>query len=101
MLGATDILFFLKYLKSGKFGKLNKTVQFPEVLNMANYMSSGSIDSTVYCLYAVVVHLDIMNSAFSGHYVCYVKNPNGKWYKTDDSKVRILCHFTDRIKGKM
>lgn len=46
--------------------------------------------SPIYRLYAVVVHLDIMNAAFSGHYVCYVKNPQGKWFKMDDSKVSSL-----------
>lgn len=51
-------------------------------------MSNGSPDkSPLYCLYAVIVHVDIMNAAFSGHYVCYVKNTQGKWYKVDDSMV--------------
>lgn len=35
----------------------------------------------------MVVHLDIMNAAFSGHYVCYVKNVQNKWFKIDDSTV--------------
>lgn len=62
---------------------------------MANYMSSGSHDeSPVYCLYAVVVHEGDMNVAFSGHYVCYVKNTLGNWYKIDDSTVHFIqVHF--------
>ena len=59
---------------------------------MSNYMCSGSCDKTpVYCLYAVIVHVDIMNAAFSGHYVCYVKNTQNKWYKIDDSMVCSLA----------
>lgn len=57
---------------------------------MARYMSATDDKSPVYQLYAVVVHLDVMNSSFSGHYVCYVKDTQGKWYKTDDTKV---CFF--------
>lgn len=74
-------------LQSGKFGKLNKSIRFPEVLNLAPFMSENSDRSPVYRLYGVVVHLDVMNAAFSGHYVCYVKNIQNKWFKIDDSTV--------------
>lgn len=43
-----------------------------------------------YQLYAVVVHVDMLNASFFGHYICYVKNSLGSWYKIDDSKVRDL-----------
>lgn len=78
----------LKRFQSGKFGKINKTVRFPEYLNLAPYMRGTDDKSPVYRLYAVVVHLDIMNASFSGHYVSYVKDTQGKWYKIDDSKVK-------------
>lgn len=77
----------LKRFQFGNFGKLNKAVRFPEFLNLAPYMSGTDDKSPVYRLYAVVVHLDIMNAAFSGHYVCYVSSQK-KWYKIDDSKVK-------------
>lgn len=80
-------------LQSGKFGKLNKTIKFPEFLNLAPYMSGTSDKSPVYQLYGVVVHLDVMNAAFSGHYVCYVRNFQNKWYKVDDSSVCLLRIF--------
>ncbi|CAA7400929.1 unnamed protein product [Spirodela intermedia] len=92
VLEAPNILTIaLKRFQSGKFGKLNKAVVFPEHLNLADYMTSSSRNrdkSPVYQLYAVVAHLDIMNAAFSGHYVCYVRNASGKWYKIDDSTVK-------------
>uniref|UniRef100_J3MTU8 ubiquitinyl hydrolase 1 n=1 Tax=Oryza brachyantha TaxID=4533 RepID=J3MTU8_ORYBR len=79
----------LKRYQSGKFGKINKAIRFPETLNLKRYMSAKADDtSPVYSLYAVVVHHDVMNAAFSGHYVCYVKDTQGKWYKTDDSQVK-------------
>ncbi|KNA14642.1 hypothetical protein SOVF_105480 [Spinacia oleracea] len=47
----------------------------------------GSDKSPIYRFYGVVVHLDIMNASFSGHYVSYARNARNKWYKTDDSMV--------------
>jgi ubiquitin carboxyl-terminal hydrolase 36/42 len=76
----------LKRFQAGKFGKLNKLIRFPETLDLAPYVSGGSEKSHDYKLYGVIVHLDVMNAAFSGHYVCYIRNQN-KWYKADDSTV--------------
>ncbi|BAT08510.1 Os09g0464400 [Oryza sativa Japonica Group] len=78
----------LKRYQSGNFGKINKAVRFTEYLNLSNYMSTADDISPVYQLYAVVVHHDVMNAAFSGHYVCYVKDTQGKWHKMDDSQVK-------------
>ncbi|RZS26530.1 hypothetical protein BHM03_00059909 [Ensete ventricosum] len=78
-----SLLFFLQ---SGTFGKLNKPVRFHEYLDLAPYMS-GDDKSPVYRLYAAIVHIDVKNASFSGHYVCYVKDTHGKWYKINDSKV--------------
>lgn len=78
----------LKRFQSGKFGKLNKRVTFPKTLDMSPYMSGTNDDSPLYGLYAVVVHVDLLNASFFGHYICYVKDSNGVWYKIDDSKVK-------------
>ncbi|GKB34813.1 ubiquitin carboxyl-terminal hydrolase 17-like protein, partial [Tanacetum coccineum] len=89
LLEAPNVLTIaLKRFQSGKFGKLNKSIHFPEILDMAPYMSGTTDMSPVYRLYGVVVHLDRMNAAFSGHYVSYVKNIENRWFKTDDSKVK-------------
>lgn len=74
-------------LQADKFGKLNKRINFPEILNMAPYMSGTSDKSPIYQLYGVVVHLDVMNATFTGHYVSYIKNNQGRWFKADDSTV--------------
>ncbi|XP_062193160.1 ubiquitin carboxyl-terminal hydrolase 17-like [Phragmites australis] len=78
----------LKRYQSGKFGKINKVVRFKEYLNLSNYMSATDDYAPMYKLYAVVVHHDVMNADISGHYVCYVKDPQGKWHEMDDSKVK-------------
>ncbi|CAK9163609.1 unnamed protein product [Ilex paraguariensis] len=80
----------LKRFQLGKFGKLNKSIRFPEILDLAPCMSGTSDKSPVFRLYGVVVHLDVMNAAFSGHYVCYVKNIQNKWFKIDDSRVKAV-----------
>lgn len=85
-------------LQSGNFEKLSKSVRFPEVLNIAPYMSSRTSGRPpLYSLYAVVVHLDIMNAAFSGHYVCYVKSIHGKWFKIDDTSVRLTLNLLTNV----
>lgn len=78
----------LKRFQSGKFGKLNKRVTFPEILDMSPYMSEDGDKPPHYELYAVVVHVDMLNASFFGHYICYVKDLEGSWYKIDDSKVK-------------
>ncbi|KAL6225095.1 hypothetical protein ACLB2K_003947 [Fragaria x ananassa] len=88
ILEAPNILtIVLKRFQSRNFEKLDKSVRFPEVLNLSPYMDRTSDKSPLYNLYAVVVHLDNMNAAYSGHYICYVKNSRGNWFKIDDSSV--------------
>lgn len=88
----------LKRFRSGKFGKLNKSIRFPEILDLAPFMS-GTSDLAIYRLYGVVVHLDTMNTAFSGHYVGYVKNFQNSWFKVDDSVVTPVELETVLTKG--
>ncbi|KAF8036939.1 hypothetical protein BT93_C2615 [Corymbia citriodora subsp. variegata] len=77
----------LKRFQSGRFGKLNKKVNFPETLDLSPYMSKGGDGTDVYKLYAVVVHVDMLNASFFGHYICYTKDFSGNWYRIDDCKV--------------
>ncbi|KAI3468400.1 hypothetical protein Pfo_025063 [Paulownia fortunei] len=77
----------LKRFQSGRFGKLNKRVTFPETLDLSPYMSELEDGNDVYKLYAVIVHVDMLNASFFGHYICYVKDFRGNWYWIDDCKV--------------
>ena len=86
------ILIFVVLFQSGKFGKLNKPIRFPEILDLASFMS-GTSDLPIYRLHGVVVHLDIMSASFLGHYVCYVKNFQSSWFKVDDSVVCLSFHY--------
>ncbi|CAI0376528.1 unnamed protein product [Linum tenue] len=76
----------LKRFQSGRFGKLNKRIKFPATLDLSPYTSEGD-GSDVYKLYAVVVHIDMLNASFFGHYICYIKDFQGDWFRFDDCKV--------------
>ena len=89
--------------------KLQCKVDFPELLDMSRWMSTGQKQPStpgsggknknkrrenhqealerdcVLSLFAVVVHQG--RSLGSGHYVAYVKSPYNKWYKMDDASV--------------
>ncbi|KAL9229136.1 hypothetical protein vseg_004637 [Gypsophila vaccaria] len=88
----------LKRFQSGKFGKINKSIRIPEILNLAPYMRGGSDKTPIYRLYGVVVHLDVMNASFSGHYVCYVRSAQNKWFNIDDGTVKPV--ELDRVLNK-
>lgn len=77
----------LKRFQSGRFGKLNKRVTFPETLDLHPYMSETGDGNDIYKLYAVIVHVDMLNASFFGHYICYIKDFRGSWYRIDDCKV--------------
>ncbi|KAH9618089.1 hypothetical protein KSS87_000886 [Heliosperma pusillum] len=77
----------LKRFQGGNFGKINKKVTFPESLDLFSYMSEERNGADIYELYAVVVHMDMLNASFFGHYICYMKGFQGDWYWIDDCKV--------------
>ncbi|KAL4182054.1 hypothetical protein AMTRI_Chr12g274090 [Amborella trichopoda] len=76
-----------RFQVGGSYGKLNKRVTFPEILDLGPYMSRDNCGRDIYHLYAVVVHIDMLNASFFGHYICYTKDARGNWYRTDDCKV--------------
>ncbi|KAH0892391.1 hypothetical protein HID58_054820 [Brassica napus] len=85
--GPNILTVVLKRFESDNFGKLSKPIHFPELLDISPYMSNPNHGDhhPMYSLYAVVVHLDA--TSYSGHYVCYIKNLHGDWFKIDDSNV--------------
>jgi ubiquitin C-terminal hydrolase len=67
-------------------------------LDLVPYMSGKGDKPPLYHLFAVVVHVGTLASD-SGHYICYVKNSLGIWYKVDDRKVKspfvLFCYHID------
>ncbi|KAI9073893.1 hypothetical protein K1719_044165 [Acacia pycnantha] len=78
----------LKRFQEGRYGKINKCISFPEMLDMIPFMTGKGDIPPLYMLYAVVVHLDTLNASFSGHYVSYVKDLQGNWFRIDDTEVQ-------------
>ena len=81
----------LKRYQMGRVSKITKFVEYPLELDLSPYMSPDAPqegeDPPEYALYGVVVHLDWMGSAHSGHYVSYVRLLDGRWCKCDDGRV--------------
>ncbi|KAL0923990.1 hypothetical protein M5K25_004786 [Dendrobium thyrsiflorum] len=80
----------LKRFQTGKYGKISKCVTFPDLLDMIPFVTGSADSPPLYMLYAVVVHLDTQNTSFSGHYVSYVKDIQGTWFRIDDSEVQVV-----------
>ncbi|KAJ4981107.1 hypothetical protein NE237_031944 [Protea cynaroides] len=78
----------LKRFQKGRYGKINKCITFPDMLDMIPFMTGTGDSPPLYILYAVVVHLDTLNASFSGHYVSYVKDVQGTWFRIDDIEVQ-------------
>ena len=80
--------YLIIYLNRGKGAVYECKVNFPEQLNLINYLGfqNGPI---IYDLYAVVCHLG--PSSMNGHFVAYCKNRiDNKWYLYNDAIVS-LC----------
>lgn len=73
--------------QEGRYGKISKWITFPDMLDMIPFMTGTEDIPPLYLLYAVVVHLDTLNASFSGHYVSYVKDMRGNWFRIDDTEV--------------
>ena len=72
-------------LNRGKGAVYECNVNFPEELNIVNYLSFKNFN-TVFDLYAVICHLG--PSSMSGHFVAYIRNNEDyKWYLYNDSIV--------------
>ncbi|XP_050769830.1 ubiquitin carboxyl-terminal hydrolase 42-like, partial [Gymnogyps californianus] len=67
--------------------KISKFVQYPEYLDLGAYMSQAAGEPLVYSLYAVAVHQG--SSCHEGHFYCFVKASDGRWYKMNDASVGV------------
>ena len=76
-------------LNRGKGAIYECKVNFPEQLNILNYVNNKT-GVTVFELYAVISHLG--PSSMSGHFVAYCRNRmDNKWYLYNDGFVT-LCN---------
>lgn len=75
--------------------KIDKAITYPEILTLDSYVDETYVESNkendeshsfVYQLNSVVVHLG--EQANSGHIFCYIRSPDGNWYKADDELIK-------------
>ncbi|XP_076161191.1 ubiquitin carboxyl-terminal hydrolase 48 isoform X2 [Ptiloglossa arizonensis] len=79
-----QLMRFVFHRDSGQKRKLNSFIQFPEDLDMSEYVRCPP-QSQLYSLVAVLSHKG--PSAHSGHYIANICNSNGEWYQFSDDKV--------------
>ena len=85
-------------LNRGKGAVYKCNVNFPEQLNLFNFVNLKNSD-TVFELYGVICHIG--PSSNSGHFIAYCKNKiDRKWYKYNDAMVT-PCEKNDEYKNGM
>ncbi|XP_034947746.1 ubiquitin carboxyl-terminal hydrolase 48-like [Chelonus insularis] len=79
-----QLLRFVFHRESAQKKKLTSSIQFPEELDMSEYLKCPS-QTHLYSLVAVLSHKG--PSAHSGHYIVNICNSEGEWYQFSDDKV--------------
>ncbi|KAF1483401.1 Ubiquitin carboxyl-terminal hydrolase 42, partial [Megadyptes antipodes antipodes] len=69
--------------------KISKVVQYLEYLDLGAYMSQAAGEPLLYSLYAILVYE--ASGCQTGHYYCFIKAGDGRWYKMNDASV-VLCN---------
>jgi len=72
-------------------------IDFPFDLDLSKYVIGYKKNSYKYELFGVCNH---SGSVLGGHYTCYVKNANGKWYHYNDSDVSEILLLNSIISAK-
>ena len=89
--------YFILILNRGKGNIYNVKLDFPEVINITNYVLQKETPNIIYELYGVVTHIG--QSGPNAHFVASCKSPiNGKWYRYNDA---IVNNITDVKKEVM
>ena len=85
----------LQLKRLGVQSKSCKAIQYSATLDLAHYMSEhgdgddtpGSEEEVQYSLYAVIVHQELSIGLVTGHYLCFVRLSDDRWFKCDDGDV--------------
>ncbi|KAG0463484.1 hypothetical protein HPP92_019553 [Vanilla planifolia] len=89
LLRAPNVLVIqLKRFEGIHGGKIHRTIEFEEVLELSNYMHKSAMDSrSKYSLFGSIVHSG--HSPDSGHYYAYIKDSSGRWYCCNDTHISL------------
>jgi ubiquitin C-terminal hydrolase len=68
--------------------KIQKVVEAPiNNADFSKYVKGYYASSYVYDLYGVCNH---SGNSYGGHYTCFIKNANGKWYECNDTMISVI-----------
>jgi len=84
------VVYISRQKDTNRYGKIKRMVQFSEHFDLSPFLEVEEVPkrnrNLRYRLYGVVVHKDVNNSTFFGHYIAYVKSRT-TWFKMDDASV--------------
>ena len=88
--------FLILILNRGKGKKYNVKLDFPEILNITQYVMVKEIPNIIYNLYGVVTHIG--ESGPNAHFVASCKSPvDGKWYRYNDAIVNSISDLKREV----
>ncbi|KAM7111054.1 ubiquitin carboxyl-terminal hydrolase 17-like protein 6 [Molossus nigricans] len=79
------LLLVLKRFSDPTGSKVHKDVLYPERLDLRPHLGLRSAGPLLYELCAVLVHAG--RACDSGHYFCYVRAGDSRWFRMDDAQV--------------
>ncbi|XP_042465472.1 ubiquitin carboxyl-terminal hydrolase 25-like isoform X1 [Zingiber officinale] len=87
ILRAPNVLVIqLKRFEGVHGGKINRNIDFDELLGLSKFMSNTSQDpEPEYSLFGCIVHSGF--SPESGHYYAYIKDASGRWFCCNDAHI--------------
>eukprot|EP00434_Breviolum_minutum_P039858 symbB.v1.2.035401.t1/scaffold4758.1/size35297/2 len=84
------VVYISRQKDTNRYGKIKRMVQFSEHFDLSPFLEVEEVPkrnrNLRYRLYGVVVHKDVNNSTFFGHYIAYVRSRT-TWFKMDDASV--------------
>ena len=88
--------YLILILNRGKGNIYNVKLDFPEVINITNYVLQKEMSNIIYNLYGVVTHIG--QSGPNAHFVSSCKSPvNGKWYRYNDAIVNMITDVKKEV----
>ena len=96
------MVHFMRFNYLGR--KVPKIIEYPKSFNFRVFIAHN-IDADlsreeqtpyIYDLYGIIVHAG--RGAKSGHYYCFVKTTEDKWFKCNDSRITPISNIKDVLR---
>ena len=88
--------YLILILNRGKANIYNVKLDFPEVINITQFVLKKETPNIIYNLYGVLTHIG--QSGQNAHFVASCKSPvDGKWYRYNDALVNLITDVQKEI----